>query len=735
MKRVLAIFAFAVSCAAVAQAPPVAPDVAWPREVKSADGIVITVYQPQAERWADNKLTGRAAVAVTRPGEKEPRYGVVELSASTQIDKSADLVTLSDLRITKSTFPGATQEESDKYLGMLRGAVRRSAWPLSAQALQANLAIAQAVSKQKTLPVKNDPPRILFRTTPTLLVPIDGKPALRDSKEAPEFKRVVNTAALILRDEAAGKFYLWALGRWWEAKALEDEWKVALPPSTLERARAALDKQFDPLEGKDADGKPIFAAGAVPQIVIATEPTELLQSQGEPKFTPIPGTQLLYVTNSRNDIIMDVAQQAYYVLISGRWFRSKSLTGPWSFAPGKSLPADFAKIPAGHPMADLLMSVPGTPQAREAEIANQIPQTATVQRDVKPTTVEYDGGPPQWKPIDGTPLSYAFNARPAVIQVDSKTYYMVQNGVWFAGTSPFSWSVATTVPAVIYTIPPASPMHYVTYVRLYGSTPTVVYVGYTPGYYGTVLSSDGVVVYGTGYYYPPYIGPYYYYPPPYYTYGYGAGFTVGFFFGFAMGGGGWYGPCCYGGGGGNFVHISHHNNINIDNSYNRWGGKSSSVTGPRGNNVKATQVGDTTLAKGSGSNNVYAGKDGNVYRRNESGDWQKYDGKGQGWSDMDRPQGGGERPSQLPAGGERPSQGAERPSQLPSGGGAERPQQRPAGGESINSLDRQAQSRDVGAQRAQQARQPTGGGFQGGGGYRGGGGFGGGGGRGGGGRR
>jgi hypothetical protein len=273
--------------------------------------------------------------------------------------------------------------------------------------------------------------------------------------------------------------------------------------------------------------------------------------------------------------------------------------------------------------------------------------------------------------------------------------------------------VAAAVPAVIYTIPPSSPLHYVTYVRIYGSTPTVVYVGYTPGYYGTVLSSDGVVVYGTGYYYPPYIGPYYYYPPPYYTYGYGAGFTVGLFFGFAMGGGGWYGPCCYGGGGG--VYVSHHTNINVNNSYNRWGGKSTSISGPRGNDLKATQIGDTTLAKGSGSNNVYAGKDGNVYRKNESGDWQKYQGKGDGWSDVQRPQGGGERPSQQP-------------------GGADRPQQRPAGGESINSLDRQAQSRDLGAQRAQQARQPSSG-FQGGGGYRGGGGGFGGGGRGGGGRR
>ena len=47
-------------------------------------------------------------------------------------------------------------------------------------------------------------------------------------------------------------------------------------------------------------------------------------------------------------------------------------------------------------------------------------------------------------------------------------------------------------------------MHYVTYVQVYGYTPSVVYVGYTPGYYGTVVSaSTSTVVYGTGWYSAP----------------------------------------------------------------------------------------------------------------------------------------------------------------------------------------------------------------------------------------
>ncbi len=102
------------------------------------------------------------------------------------------------------------------------------------------------------------------------------------------------------------------------------------------------------------------------------------------------------------------------------------------------------------------------------------------------------------------------NSPVPVIQVDAKTYYALEDGVWFAGVSPNGpWSVATSVPAVIYTIPPSSPLHYVTYVRVYGATPQNVTVGYTPGYYGTVVAPTDVVVYGTGYVYPPvYVGSY-----------------------------------------------------------------------------------------------------------------------------------------------------------------------------------------------------------------------------------
>jgi hypothetical protein len=93
------------------------------------------------------------------------------------------------------------------------------------------------------------------------------------------------------------------------------------------------------------------------------------------------------------------------------------------------------------------------------------------------------------------------------------------------------------VPAVIYTIPPGSPLHYVTYAEIYGGTTEVIYEGYTPGYLGTVVAPDGVVVYGTGYDYDPWIGTEWYAPPE--TWGVMAQPTysasTGWAYGFALG--------------------------------------------------------------------------------------------------------------------------------------------------------------------------------------------------------
>ncbi len=556
-----------------AGATPVGPSGgAWPREFAEGDRT-FTVYQPQIEEYDEPRVRARAAVSIERPGSTIQHFGVVWFSARAEVDKTNRLVALDDFTIDRVSFPGEPERAAD-YQGILQRHLPQSAQTLSLDRLQAALAITQAQSASlRPQPVKNDPPRIIVSTVPALLVLLDGQPVLRPV-EGSSVLRVVNTRALILQDRSGGKYYLRVLGRWMEAASLDGPWAPAsAPPAALEAAMKGIVKtqRVDTLDDPGRGLKEAAGRGVLPVIHVSTTPAELIQTEGRPDYEPIEGTQLLHVRNSTATIVVDSTDQRHYVLISGRWFRSKSLTdGPWEYVAHDALPADFAKIPESHPRGAALASVAGTPQAWEALIDNNIPQTAEVSRTATTFRATYEGAP-RFESVEGTPLQSAVNSPVPVIQVDAKTYYALEDGVWFTGASPNGpWSVATSVPAVIYTIPPSSPLHYVTYVRVYNATAQNVTVGYTPGYYGTAVAPTNVVVYGTGYVYPPvYVGSYWY-PPPY-TYGYGSGFGWGAFTGFAFGagvgavwGGAW-GCCDY-----DDVDIDRNININRNNVYDRW---------------------------------------------------------------------------------------------------------------------------------------------------------------------
>ena len=207
--------------------------------------------------------------------------------------------------------------------------------------------------------------------------------------------------------------------------------------------------------------------------------------------------------------------------------------------------------------------------------------------------------------------------------------------MWFEASAPTGpWAVAATVPEVIYTIPPSSRLYYVTFVRVYDSTPDVVYVGYTPGYYGTYVAPGGVVVYGTGYWYDPWIGNVWIGPP--YTYGFGAGFvwgaTPGFVLGFTSGlfFDPWWGPWGWGWGWGwrhvdvdvhhHWDYRDHHDFNRGFDAYHHWG---AGVVRAR---PGAVHVGAGEVAHHSGAG-LFAGRDGAVYRQGAHG-WERNDAGG-----------------------------------------------------------------------------------------------------------
>jgi hypothetical protein len=510
----------------------------WPRQVNLASGTVL-MYQPQVSQWQGNQITFRSALGFMPKGGKQETFGVMFATARTQVDRINRSVVFENLQITSSLFP-TLPDKGASLSADLQASVASTVRTISLDRLKASLALNGI--QPPTVAVQNNPPQVLVSYSPAILVPIDGTPVFKPVGNS-GFQRIINTKALILQGGPGNALYLAVYDGWLSAASLQGPW---LQTSTLPAGLAATAQSVaktgavDMLKGSpDAKPKPSLANG-VPSIMISQVPSELIIFNGQPDFVPINGTQLLWAANTTSDVFVNTANSGYYVLMAGRWFTAPGLGGPWTYVAANALPADFARIPPSSRAAVVLPTVAGTPQAQEAVIENSIPQTATVKRVNGPTFTPALDGAPQWAPVPGTALSYVTNASAPLIQVPGGQMYAVQAGVWFTApgiTGP--WTVAASVPDAIYTIPPSSPIYYVTYVRIYEATPQYVYTGYTPGYMGTVVSSDGTIVYGTGYTYNPWIGSVWY-PAPY-TYGLAAAPVynpyVGFTFGFAAGAG------------------------------------------------------------------------------------------------------------------------------------------------------------------------------------------------------
>jgi hypothetical protein len=565
------LLAQAATPAQAAAASNNAPQDKWPRQIAGANGNTVNLYAPQLDSWDGRTIEWHAAVSIQAPGAKEPTFGVIFCTAKTDVDKTTRMVTLTDLQVAKVNFPSAAAA-NDTYLKMFQEAIaRRKFVTVSLDRVEASLAILQQQKKGESQPLKNDPPKIIFSSVPAVLVLIDGEPVWRP-QEKTGVERVINTSPILLKD-AAGNMYLHVFDGWLESRSLPGPWTVAKnPPASLSAAfKQIIDaKAGDPLTGgvpDDPDAKNVdqpTLQKVVPVVHVATSPTELIVTDGQPNYVPIDGTQLLYVKNTTGRVFKSIADQKTYVNLSGRWFCAPGPEGPWTYVAFDALPKDFAAIPDESPMENVKASVPGTKQAQEAVVANSVPQTAAISvSQTKAQPVKVDGAP-QMKPIEGTSLQYVVNASSPIIMVTPSAYYLCQNGIWFVGASATGpWTVATSVPAVIYSIPPSSPLYNVTYVKIYDTTPTVVYVGYTPGYQGAIIY-NGVVVYGTGYYYTPWVGTVWYGPPV--TYGFGVaiayspwtGWAYGFGYGCAWGWGhvtvavgwgygGWGWGCAWGG--------------------------------------------------------------------------------------------------------------------------------------------------------------------------------------------
>lgn len=659
---ILLSFGFAVSSKA---------ESTWPKVIKVASGE-ITVYQPQPESLDGTTLSGRAAISVKHKDSKRPVFGAIWITTILEVDRDTRIAVLKDIKIPNIRF----SDDLDSVTLLKISKIIEEEMPkwkleITMDDLITSLESNSASNGTK---YKNDAPEIIVAYKPSILVFIDGEPKMK-KLEGYDFQRIENSPFFILYDEKKKEYYIYSETHWVTSENLNGKWEMLKKESKdLKKLREELLKSNPPQDPSASTEPPT----TIPDVIIRTKQAELIAFDGEPKFKPIETTNLLYVENTTSDVFMDIQSQNYFILVSGRWYTSKAMSGPWTFTEADKLPADFAKIPAGSDKDIVLASVAGTDAAKDAILDAQIPQTAEVNRKTATVNVEYDGEP-KFEKVEGTSMLYAVNSPQTVLKVGDK-YYCVDNGIWFvAPTAKGVWAVSDTRPEEVKDIEPSSSVYNVKYVYIYESTPEVVYVGYTPGYYGSYIYGP-TVIYGTGYPYYPWYGAYYYPRPVTYGFsvhynpwtGWGVGFGMSYgpvhisFWGGGYGHyGGYYGcggyhPPYHYHGGGYYGHGGYHPGYGSGSrpgtgtgSRPEYGQRPSTrpSTGGGRNNIYANNragvnptisnrasAGTSDANRGNRpsqrpANNVYTDKSGNVYKKTDKG-WEQRTGND--WKNADK---------------------------------------------------------------------------------------------------
>lgn len=659
----------------------------FPR-VRDLGDSVLTVYEPQViSHEGYTQITFWAAAVDEAKADGKQSVGALKGTAEMVANFEQRTVTLYNRRLDEVFFPELSETERNRLTGKIKSLVRNEPETMPLDVVLAYIAQGDS-QKKRTAKLSMAPPDIFYSSKPAVLVQFGGEPVFRPLGKDTDAVYAVNTNWDVVR--SGERYYLLLGSKWISSASLPGPWQAAIAPIGVNELPET--EQFARVR-RAIPGEAITAA-EIPQVFVATKPAELVVTDGDPVLEDVAGSGLAFVANTSHDIIYQDSSGNYYLLLSGRWSQAKQLQGPWSAV--KSLPQAFAMIPPNHDRAHVRVAIAGTDEAKLAVIESSIPKTASVPRDLKAPKVRYSGDP-EFEGIKGTSVSRAINTPFDVLRVDDR-YYLCHQAVWFESDRPDGpWIVADQVPGAIYTIPPESPAYHVTFVKVYDAEGNEVVFGYTSGYESTYVT-EYTVVYGTGYYWPHYWAyypwhddywyDYYYwhYPYPYaygsasfynpvtgtyrhgdYTYGPYGGYGTGESYNERSGrhsqseyswdyNSAEYSSNAYNPKRGTTAETNQQYRYDSPGSYESWGETSikkgdewiqsrhysnqdgrafAYETSAGGQGARVVKDGNSLGAAKTAEGDLYVGGNGQVYRRDNDGNWQQRESGG--WNDVETP--------------------------------------------------------------------------------------------------
>ena len=195
-------------------------------------------------------------------------------------------------------------------------------------------------------------PQVLYVKVPTELIVTEGKPDVVAIADTDGLGYVANTDSPLFK--LGDDWYYLTAGRWFRSSQLQQgdwTWVPELPeafsripedhpmeavlasvPGTEQAKMAALEASLPTKKVVDREATPEV------EVVYA----------GEPKFEPVEGTSVARAVNSGYDILE--FEGRYYLCYGGAWYVADAPTGPWSVT--ADVPSAIYEIPPDSPAYD-----------------------------------------------------------------------------------------------------------------------------------------------------------------------------------------------------------------------------------------------------------------------------------------------------------------------------------------------------------------------------------------------
>ena len=155
-----------------------------------------------------------------------------------------------------------------------------------------------------------------------------------------------------------------------------------------------------------------------PRIIVADQPTVLVNIDGDPQWVPVEGSYLKIVINSP---FLIVQKATIFYLYGGAetWYSARDIYGPWTVA--GLVPEEVRQLEPAEEDSD-----PNEPPVDETE------QPPAIMVATKPTELINIDGQPQFKALPGNKLTVVENADVDLfMELATQRYFVLLSGRWF----------------------------------------------------------------------------------------------------------------------------------------------------------------------------------------------------------------------------------------------------------------------------------------------------------------